>query len=82
MENIQLDLDFPEDIFDDIVNDNVEIMDNFDYNDNFDININLLIEVLNNSINEEQINVICEMDEEVPLRKKTRLYFHYEDIEN
>ena len=85
MYNIQYDnnLGFPEDIFDDLENDNVEFMDIIEYQDNFDVNINLLIEVLNDAIDEEEeVNVICEMDEEVPLRKKIRLYFNYEVIEN
>lgn len=85
MDNIQYDnnLEFPEDIFDDLENDNVEFMDIIEYQDNFDVNINLLIEVLNDAIDEEEeVNVICEMDEEVPLRKKIRLYFNYEVIEN
>ena len=85
MDNIQYDnnLGFPEDIFDDLENDNVEFMDIIEYQDNFDVNINLLIEVLNDAIDEEEeVNVICEMDEEVPLRKKIRLYFNYEVIEN
>lgn len=84
MDNIQYEnnLEFPEDIFDDLENDNVEFMDIIEYQDNFDVNINLLIEVLNDAIDEEEVNVICEMDEEVPLRKKNRLYFNYEVIEN
>lgn len=82
MDITQNDLDFPENIFDDLGNDEIENIYNFDEYNNLDIDINLLIELINEPIYEDIINVICEITEEVPLRKKPRLHFHYQVIEN
>lgn len=82
MDNIENELDFPENIFDDANNDNGVIEEIIDYNDIFMVEMNDLIDIMNEPINEEAVNVICEMDEDVPLKKKPCLAFQYNIIEN
>lgn len=84
MDNIQLGFNLNEDIFDDFGNYDIEFIDVFDYSDDLNDNIELLIQVMNETLNDDEpeVNVICEITEDVPLRKKPRLHFLYHVIEN
>ena len=83
MNNIQnSDFEFPADIFNDPGNSELDGMDVQDYNNNLVFDLDLVISVVNDTVNEPAINVIRNMDEEVPLLKKPRLHFHYENIES
>ena len=85
-QNNQANYEFHENVFGDFDNGDIPNIVNYDHN--IDVNINVLIPIINEAINygindePDQIHVICEMTEEVPLRKKPRLHFTYEDIEN
>jgi hypothetical protein len=86
IENNQANYEFHENVFGDFDNGDIPNIVNYDHN--FDVNINVLMPIMNEAINyvmndePDQIHIICEMTEEVPLRKKPRLHFTYEDIEN
>lgn len=79
MNNIENIMEYPANIFDDVGDGDGD----FDYDPNLDmdIDLNLLIQLLDDTINEEHIHVICEITEDVPLKKKPRLHFHYHTIE-
>lgn len=82
-QNDQANFNFAENIFGEGDFGNEEIPNIIIYDNNFDIDINVLIPIIHEVINEEADprHIICEMNEEVPLRKKPRLHFTYEDIE-
>ena len=83
MNNIQnSDFEFPADIFNDPGNSDLDVMDVQDYNNDLLFALDVVISVLNDTVNEPAINIISNMDEEVPLLKKPRLHFHYENIES
>jgi hypothetical protein len=76
MNNITIDLDFSENIFNDAGNGDIEI-DVSDYCPNFDIKLNeltfvLLIEVLENFITNPVTNLTSESSDHVHLSKKQR----------
>jgi hypothetical protein len=97
-ENNQANYEFPENVFGDFDNEDIPNIINYDNNFDIDINVlipmmnaamnDAINDAMNDEINDEMndeidpIHVICEMTEEVPLRKKPRLHFTYEDIEN
>jgi hypothetical protein len=79
MDNIERNFEFPDNIFDDIGDGDGEF--DYDLNGVINVDFDILIQLLNETMDEEPINVICEITEEVPLKKKPRLHFNYEIIE-